>query len=119
MIQSQNKEFFEEYLGDYEEFLKDEKVFREDLYPPYVRLAKITFAHKNGIKAKQEMEYYFNIIKNLDEIEVLNATEAAIFKVSNKYRYEILLRSKNINRLVNVLHSIDSPLAVMDMDTNY
>ena len=119
LIQSQSREFFEEYLDDYERFLKDELEFREGMYPPFTRLAKATFSHTNGLKAKEEMERYFNHLKEIEDIQILSANEATIFKVANKYRYEILFRSTNVNRLINVLHSIDSPFVTVDMDTNY
>ncbi len=119
LIQSQNKEFFEEYLDDYERFIKDELEFRQGMYPPFTRLAKASFSHQNGIKAKEEMERYFMHLKDIEDIQILSAGEAHIFKVANKYRYEILFRSTNVNRLINVLHSIDSPLVTIDMDTNY
>ncbi len=119
LIQSQSREFFEEYLDDYERFLKDEMEFREGMYPPFTRLAKATFSHANGLKAKDEMEKYFKHLKDVEDIQILSANEAAIFKVANKYRYEILFRSTNISKLINVLHSIDSPFVSIDMDTNY
>ena len=119
LIQSQNKEFFEEYLDDYERFLKDELEFREGMYPPFTRLAKATFSHQNGLKAKEEMEKYFNHLKDIEDIQILSANEAVIFKVANKYRYEILFRATKVNKLINVLHSIDSPFVSIDMDTNY
>jgi primosomal protein N' (replication factor Y) len=119
IVQTKNKEFFEHYLvhSDYEDFLKDELPFREDLYPPFYKMAKIVFAHTNGIKAQEEMNKYVNILKDLEKIEMVGFGESGVFKIANKYRYEILLRSNNIKKLIQVLHSIHSPMVTIDMDT--
>lgn len=120
LIQTKNKDFFKEYLEkkDYKEFLEEELEIREKFYPPKIRLAKVVFSHKNGIKANEEMQKYIQIILNqFSDIELIGFKECAIFKIANKYRYEILLRSNNTNKLLQLLHSINSPLASIDMDT--
>ena len=119
IVQTKNKEFFEHYLvhSDYEAFLKDELQFREDLYPPFYKMAKIVFAHANGLKAQDEMNKYVKILKDVDKIELVGFGESGVFKIANKYRYEILLRSNNIKELIQVLHSIHSPMVTIDMDT--
>ena len=120
LIQTKNKAFFEEFLEkkDYEEFLKEELECRIDLYPPKIRLARIVFSHKNGLKAKEEMEYYANqILKHHKDVQLVGFKECNIFKVANKYRYEIVLRSKNTKKLLEFLHSIKSQIASIDMDT--
>ncbi|WP_419764586.1 MAG: primosomal protein N' [Arcobacter sp.] len=121
IIQTQNKEFFDFYLNnrDYKEFLDEELTFREDLYPPYYKLAKILFAHTNGLKVKDEFDKYTNILKTNENIEVVGANQSPIFKLANKYRYEIMVRSKNVKPLLEVLHSIESPMVSIDMDTIY
>ena len=121
IIQTQNREFFDFYLNnrDYKEFLDEELTFREDLYPPYYKLAKILFAHTNGLKVKDEFDKYTNILKTNENIEVVGANQSPIFKLANKYRYEIMVRSKNVKPLLEVLHSIESPMVSIDMDTIY
>ncbi|WP_428025552.1 primosomal protein N' [Arcobacter sp.] len=121
VVQTQNSEFFNFYLGnrDYKEFLDEELTFREELYPPYYKLAKILFAHTNGLKVKDEFDKYTKILKSNENIEVVGANQSAIFKLANKYRYEILIRSKNVKPLLEVLHSINSPMVSIDMDTIY
>ncbi|HFU75391.1 MAG TPA: primosomal protein N' [Arcobacter sp.] len=119
LLQTKNQEFFQEYLEqkDYKEFLEEELDARLDLYPPKIRLAKITFSHKNGIKAQEEMLKYVQYLSSFQEIELVGYKESSIFKIANKYRYEILVRSKNINQLLQFLHSIDCSFAAIDMDT--
>ena len=82
-------------------------------------MAKDTFSHANGIKIKDEMDYFVKLLKDNKNIEVVGFGQSPIFKMANKYRYEILLRSSNIKALLNALHSIQSPNASIDMDTIY
>ncbi|WP_108061211.1 primosomal protein N' [Poseidonibacter lekithochrous] len=121
IIQTKNEEFFNYYLNEsnYQDFLETELEFREDLYPPYLKMAKIVFAHTNGIKVKQELDKYITILKARENIEVVGFGECAIFKMANKYRYEIVIRSKNVKAMLTTLHSVTSPMASVDMDTIY
>jgi primosomal protein N' (replication factor Y) len=121
IIQTQNEEFFKYYLieSDYKEFLEGELQFREELYPPYLKLARVIFAHANGLKVKDEMDKYVKLLQNNKDIEVVGFGQSGIFKMANKYRYEIIIRSSNIKALLTALHSINSTMASIDMDTNY
>ena len=121
IIQTKNEDFFNHYLNEsnYQEFLESELEFRQELYPPFLKMAKITFSHANGLKIKDEMESYVKVLKENKNIEIVGFGQSPIFKMANKYRYEILLRSSNIKALLNALHSIQSPNATIDMDTIY
>ncbi len=121
LIQTKNKKFFQEFMinKDYEQFLEDELQCRADIYPPKIRMAKVVFSHKNWIKAKETMELYISWLQSYKDIELIGFKECDIFKIANKYRYEILIRSKNITSLLTFLHSIDTPLASIDMDNLY
>ena len=55
----------------------------------------------------------------IENIEVVGFGECAVFKIANKYRYEILVRSKNLKELLKALHSIKSSNIMLDMDTIY
>ncbi|MFW3345225.1 primosomal protein N' [Aliarcobacter butzleri] len=121
IIQTKNQEFFDYYLNEsnYEEFLQSELEFRKDLYPPYLKMAKVTFSHTNGLKVKDEMDFYVKLFKQNKNIEVVGFGQSPIFKIANKYRYEIILRSNNVKALLQTLHSINSVNASIDMDTIY
>ena len=121
IIQTKNQEFFDYYLNEsnYEEFLQSELEFRKDLYPPYLKMAKVTFSHTNGLKVKDEMDFYVKLFKQNKNIEVVGFGQSPIFKIANKYRYEIILRSNNVKALLPALHSINSANASIDMDTIY
>jgi len=121
IIETKNEDFFKYYLekSNYLEFLQSELSFREALYPPFVKLARVIFANKNGLKVKEETLETVNILKTIKDIEVIGYSKCAIFKIANKYRYEILLRSKNTKALLKALHFIKSSDASIDMDTIY
>ena len=121
LIQTKNESFFNNYLqiSTYEDFLKDELKQRVKLYPPYVRLCRIIFSHKNAFIAKKELDFYIQNFINQKDIEVIGFGESNIFKISNKYRYELLIRSSNTQKLLSCLHSIKTPIASIDMDSLY
>lgn len=121
VVQTKNQEFFEYFFNeaDYKEFLEEELEFREELYPPYVKMARVVFAHTNGLKVKDELDKYVKYLKQNSSIEVVGFGQCSIFKLANKYRYEILIRSSSVKAILGALHSINSPMATIDMDTNY
>ncbi len=119
VIQTKNEKFFSNYIlsHDYEDFLKDELKERKELYPPYKRLSRITFSHKNAMIAKNELDKAVKKSIHYKGIEVIGFGESGIFKIANKYRYELLLRSTDTNKLLSLLHSFKSSNTAIDMDT--
>lgn len=121
VIETKNKEFFKYYLeeSNYKEFLKSELEFRKDLYPPFVKLARVVLSSTNGLKIKEELNEIVKDLKNNKDIEVVGFGECAIFKIANKYRYEVIIRSKDIKAILNALHYLKSTNISIDMDTIY
>ncbi|MCT7462383.1 primosomal protein N' [Aliarcobacter cryaerophilus] len=121
VIETKNEEFFKYYLeeSDYKEFLKSELEFRKDLYPPFVKLARVVLSSTNGLKIKEELNEIVKDLKNNKDIEVVGFGECAIFKIANKYRYEVIIRSKEVKAILNALHYLKSSNISIDMDTIY
>ncbi len=121
VIETKNEEFFKYYLeeSNYKEFLKSELEFRKDLYPPFVKLARVVLSSTNGLKIKEELNEIVKDLKNNKDIEVVGFGECAIFKISNKYRYEVIIRSKDVKAILNALHYLKSSNISIDMDTIY
>jgi len=119
IVQTANKEILSHYIydSDYEEFLEDEREFRKDLYPPFMKLARVFFSHTNAYKAQEQLNIYLNHLKKFDDIQLIGSGECNIFKIANKYRYEMMLRSSKSTSLLRFLHSIDCSFATIDMDT--
>jgi len=94
---------------DYYSFYKEELSMRKMLsYPPFSRLARILVRGKNEEKVISIIEKLKNKIDeivNTDnlEIEVLGPSEAPFVKIASNYRYHIILRSKRIDVIRNVI----------------
>ncbi len=116
LVQSFNEDFFSTYLNDYSAFLDEEKTYREDLYPPYKKLCRVLFAHKNGAKARDEMNIMYENLLRVPNIEIVGYGKCAIERVANKYRFEILLRSDKSTDLIKAIHQSRVALAEIDMD---
>ena len=121
VIETKNEEFFKYYLeeSNYKEFLNSELEFRKDLYPPFVKLARVVLSSTNGLKIKEELNEIVKDLKNNKDIEVVGFGECAIFRIANKYRYEVVIRSKDVKALLNALHYLKSTNISIDMDTIY
>ncbi|MEA3316086.1 MAG: primosomal protein N' [Campylobacterota bacterium] len=122
LIQTKNPDFFNQYthIESYKEFLDSELSQRKDIYPPFVRMARVVFSHNNSQIAQKEMyQYILFLKKHKKEIDVIGFGECSISKIANKYRYELLIKSKNVSKLLTVLHSIKTANATIDMDTLY
>ncbi|MGJ0310458.1 primosomal protein N' [Aliarcobacter cryaerophilus] len=121
VIETKNEEFFKYYLeeSNYKEFLKSELEFRKDLYPPFVKLARVVLSSTNGLKIKEELNEIVKDLKNNKDIEVVGFGECAIFRIANKYRYEVIIRSKDVKAILNALHYLKSSNISIDMDTIY
>jgi primosomal protein N' (replication factor Y) len=116
IVQTFNEEFFKAYIENYEDFLESEKEFRKELYPPYKKLCRVLFSHKNGAKAQDEMRKMQDALAAFDTVEIVGAGKCAIERVANKYRFEILLRSDKSTELIRAVKSTKTPLAEVDMD---
>jgi primosomal protein N' (replication factor Y) len=116
IVQSFNEEFFSLYLENYEGFLEDEKKFREGLYPPYKKLCRVLFSHKNGLKAQEQMNKMQESLLRVSNIEIVGYGKCAIERVSDKYRFEILLRSDKSTDLIRAITMCRVELAEIDMD---
>lgn len=116
LVQSFNEEFFSAYIDRYEDFLEDEKEYRRDLYPPYKKLCRILFSHKNGVKAQNAMDEMLMVLRQNLSIEVVGSGKCAIERVADKYRFEILLRSDKSTDLIRAIRASRVDLAEIDMD---
>jgi len=116
LVQSFNEDFFGPYLDNYEDFLESEKLFRQELYPPYKKLCRILFSHKNGLKAGEEMSKMQEALTNMKNIEIVGYGKCSVEKIANKYRFEILLRSDKSTDLIKAINQTRVSLAEIDMD---
>lgn len=104
MIQTLNPDFFD--CPSYEDFLQEEMEFRKDLYPPFSKLATLTFTHTNPIKAEEKMQKTLDFLKQFSTIQIVGGGKARIEKINSKYRYIILLRASQSSQLLKAIHGI-------------
>jgi len=116
IVQTFNEDFFKTYIERYEDFLEEEKFFRQELYPPYKKLCRILFAHKNGAKAQEQMRKMHDKLLTCKGVEIVGAKKCAIEKVANKYRFEILLRADKSTDIIKAVKASKVDLAEVDMD---
>ena len=116
VIQTFHDDFFRAYIDKYEDFLNDEKEFRKDLYPPYKKLCRLLFSHKNGAKARDSMEDMAKQLRTQKSIEVVGFGKCAIERIADKYRFEILLRSDKSTDIIQAIMLCQNDLVEVDMD---
>lgn len=115
LLQSVNSDFFKKYMQNYENFLIEERNYRQN-YPPYKKLLRVLISHKNEKICQKITETCLTKISNLDDIEILTQGKANIEKIANKFRYHILLRSQNIKPLLIAGHLCKMANVVIDTD---
>ena len=96
VIQTFNEDFFKQ---SYDEFIKEELEFRKMLnYPPFSRLAKLEFSDKDFKKAENEMLKVKNCLEQ--KYPILGYGPSPITKISNKYRYQILIKGVKFHKFI-------------------
>lgn len=115
ILQTFNPDFFD--VEDYEDFLKEELEFRKNLYPPFSKLATLTFSHKNAQKAQSLMQKALDEIRDSSSVQIVGSGKAMIEKINSKYRYIILLRSSlsNMTHLLKAIQGLNVPCEI-DVD---
>ena len=117
IVQTADASFFQNYLADYELFIKDELAFLEMAdYPPFASLARILIAHKDEAKGGKITLDTVTKLKTFKDIEIVGHGKAPIEKIANKYRFHILLRCKSRVPLLKALHHVDCREIEIDMD---
>ncbi|WP_122863516.1 primosomal protein N' [Campylobacter showae] len=96
VVQGRQREFFENFIADYDAFLAEEILAREPIYPPFARLLRVVVSEKSEQAAKQRLEICVAELENLrmaeSSLEVVGHGKCAIEILGGKYRFEILLR---------------------------
>ncbi|MRI58105.1 MAG: primosomal protein N' [Epsilonproteobacteria bacterium] len=115
VIQTKKRDFFARYL-DFELFLQEELEYRKGLYPPFMRLAHLLFAHKDPFKAREGMEEVLRNLEKFADVQIVGYGPSAIERIAGKFRYHILLRSHSAKALLQAIHASKNDLCEVDMD---
>ena len=116
LIQTKNAAFFKDYLDNFEGFLKDELVYRKDLYPPFKKMLRLMSAHAKEEKAKSSIDAVLNSASHFKNVEIVGYGKSGISKIAGKYRYELLARSDSSKALLEFAHSVKSHAIEVDID---
>lgn len=116
LVQSFYQEFFDPYVNKYEVFLEEEKEFRKELYPPYKKLARLSFAHVKQHTASDKMNEVLQKLYTFSNIEVVGHGPSPIEKIANKFRFQILLRGDKSTDLIKAIKASKNILCEVDMD---
>lgn len=88
---------------DFEGFYEQEMMYRELMqYPPAGRMMAIQFLGTNepGVKAlAEDFSDYLKVLTRGKPIQVLGATQAALSKIKDTYRYVIYVKAKRLETL--------------------
>lgn len=106
IVQTLNREFFQEGIQDHERFIRQELEDRKGIYPPFSKMALVLFSHKWEQKAKTEMEEALNILRANAKVEIVGYGKSQIEKIASKFRYLIILRTETYQELLSGLHQI-------------
>ncbi len=80
--------------GDYKHFFQWEALERESFgYPPFIRLIKIVFKHREKTISFEGATFFANELrKNMGNQHIIGPVEPVIGKIRNLYHHEILLK---------------------------
>lgn len=106
-IAPENEIIWQSAKQDYDEFFNVELMARKLLtYPPYCNICMVGFVGENRELVENCANYYFEqLTKRLNsdysdiKMIILGPSTAQVPKISNKYRYRLLLKCKNSSRL--------------------
>lgn len=104
----------------YEKFYNYEMNIRKKLkYPPYYFLVSLKVTSKDYEKCSKEATKVSNYLKqNISDTSiVLGPTTANVFKVNNIYRFNIVIKYRFDDKLINTLKELDK-LFIMNKDVN-
>ncbi|BDU50280.1 replication restart helicase PriA [Haliovirga abyssi] len=86
---------------DYDGFYEEEINLRKELeYPPFGKIINIIISSVEESELFEKANEFYNLIKN-SELEIYGPFEAPIYKIKNRYRYQIFIKGerKEINNL--------------------
>jgi len=91
----------------YENELKRRTMFS---YPPFSKMARISFSHTKEGVVKDAAVMVYNTLKSADDSsEIFYPAQAPVYKIQNRFRYSIVIKSKSnseLSRLIKIAAKI-------------
>ena len=95
--------------GNYEQFAEQELAHRKQYhYPPYVKLILVRVQGKSENHTLEATLRIKDRIQRIKELNLLGPARPIIFRLRNKYRYHLLLKSKSLSILQQASQQIQA-----------
>ena len=72
------------------------------LYPPYARLIRITFKHRNKELVEKAADWFANVIRQSYSAAILGPTPPVVSRVQNQYLQQLLLKMPTVQDRKNL-----------------
>lgn len=113
MIQTVNPEHYSIIAAkenDYEKFYNEEIKYRKILdTPPFCRILRLVVRGASEINVNKDINTLSDLIKDTlsnKEVTVMGPSPCQLTKINNNYRYQIILKSKDISISQNLIKEI-------------
>jgi len=74
-------------------------------YPPFHKMCRITLSHTNEETVQQAAFMVYDMLQEkAKDAEVFYPAQAPIYKIQNRFRYGIIIKSPNNNELTKLIH---------------
>ena len=94
-----------DYIGFYNEEMKIRKKLS---YPPFYYLCMIRVVSSDYNKASEESIKISKLLRSkINNSIILGPSVANIFKLNNKYRFQIIIKYKNVLEIIDTLRDIE------------
>lgn len=112
----------EDYEGFYVQEIEERKMFT---YPPFSRIAKVTFSGKNAESTHKFASRYHSLLRtklNPKEHQLLPLSPCGYAKIKDRHRFQFLIKTLSMVNLSNSLNTLDlkrvnSVKVLIDIDT--
>jgi primosomal protein N' (replication factor Y) len=95
---------------DYEGFYQQEMEFRrEQRYPPFSRLIRLIYVHRDAERCQEEAERMHRVLRNkiarlgLPEIDLIGPAPAFLSRIRGRYRWQLIVRGRDPHSLLEDL----------------
>jgi primosomal protein N' (replication factor Y) len=93
--------------GNMDEYASIELVRRKNLfYPPFSRIILIRSRSEDAKKAEEVLMIFKNALSGLKRSEVLGPVKSPIERIKKEFRYQLLIKTVEINRVRNTLKNL-------------
>ncbi len=105
-----------DYIGMFQEQLNERKQFK---YPPYYRLIKLTFKHKDFEKLKEAAFWFYQVLTQNLQIPIFGPEEPPINRIRNQFIRVIQIKIPHNYPLIGVKNTIKKTFTSFESISQY